>query len=247
MNTSRSLLPLAAALLLSLPAAPLAAQQMPSRAERPSPAEAQAMLQADPALAAKLRDRLAGSGLTPDQVRAKLRAEGYPEHMLDAYMQGGAGGAETGAAPGDSVFGAVAALNIPADSTGAIERQWLASHKPQDTTTVVTEAPIDTTGRTIYGLSLFRQKTTMFDPAAAGPVDDSYVLGPGDQLVLILTGDVEVANSLEVTREGFVVIPQVGQLHVANLTLGQLDALLQARLSKVFGNVGKGPGAGTRY
>jgi len=246
MNTSRYLLPLAAALLCSLPAASLAAQQLPSRADRPSPAEAQAMLQSDPALAAKVRDRLAGSGMTPDQVRAKLRAEGYPEHMLDAYMTGGSG-AETGAAPGDSVFGAVAALNIPADSTGAIERQWLATHARQDTSSVVTEAPIDSTGRTIYGLSLFRQKTSMFDPAAAGPVDDSYVLGPGDQLVLILTGDVEVANSLEVTREGFVVIPQVGQIHVANLTLAQLDALLQARLSRVFGNVGKGPGAGTRY
>src|SRR5690242_15913291 len=138
MNTSRYLLPLSAALLCSLPAAPLAAQQ---RAGRPSPAEAQAMLQSDPALAAKVRDRLAGSGMTPDQVRAKLRAEGYPEHMLDAYMQGGSGGANTGAAPGDSVFGAVAALNIPADSTGAIERQWLATHARQDTSSVVTEAP----------------------------------------------------------------------------------------------------------
>ena len=242
MYTSRYLLPLSAALLCSLPARALVAQQ---RADRPSPAEAQAMLQSDPALAAKLRDRLAGSGMTPDQVRARLRAEGYPEHMLDSYMSGGSG-ADTGAAPSDSVFGAVAALNLPADSTGAIERQWLQSHATRDTTAVV-EAPVDSTGRTIYGLSVFRQKTSMFDPNAAGPVDDSYVLGPGDQLVLILTGDVEVAHSLEVTREGFVVIPQVGQLHVANLTLGQLDALLATRLSRVFGNVGKGPGAGTRY
>ena len=44
--------------------------------------------------------------------------------------------------------------------------------------------------------------------------------GPGDVLVLILTGDVERAYTLEVTREGFVVIPQVGQVYVANLTLG---------------------------
>jgi protein involved in polysaccharide export with SLBB domain len=146
------------------------------------------------------------------------------------------------------VFGAVAALNIPADSTGAIERQWLASHAARDTAAApLTEAPIDTTGLTIYGLSMFRQKTSMFDPTAAGPVDDNYVLGPGDQLVLILTGDVELAHSLEVTREGFVVIPQVGQLHVANLTLGQLDALLATRLARAFGSVGKGPGAGTRY
>ena len=78
-------------------------------------------------------------------------------------------------------------------------------------------------------------------------MDEHYRLGPGDVLVLTLTGDVELAHSLEVTREGFVVIPQVGQLHVANLTLGQLDALLATRLSRAFGSVGKGPGTGTRY
>ncbi|HKP15703.1 MAG TPA: SLBB domain-containing protein [Gemmatimonadaceae bacterium] len=242
MYISRYLRPLSAALLCSLPAVPLAAQQ---RAGRPTAQEAQALLQSDPALVAKLRDRLAGSGMTPDQVRSRLRAEGYPEHMLDAYMTGGTGAA-TGEAPSDSVFSAVAALNLPADSTGAIERQWLQNRAAPDTA-LVAEAPTDTTGRTIYGLSMFRQKTSMFDPSAAGPVDESYVLGPGDQLVLILTGDVELAHSLEVTREGFVVIPQVGQLHVANLTLGQLDALLATRLSRAFGSVGKGPGAGTRY
>ena len=53
----------------------------------------------------------------------------------------------------------------------------------------------------------------------SGPVDENYRLGPGDQLVLILTGDVEQAYSLEVTREGFIVIPQVGQVYAANLTL----------------------------
>src|SRR6187402_3843500 len=114
--SSRHLLPLSAALLCSLPAVPLAAQQ---RAGRPSPQEAQALLQSDPTLVAKLRSRLAGSGMTPDQVRARLRSEGYPEHMLDAYMTGGTGAA-SGEVPGDSVFSAVAALNLPADSAGAI-------------------------------------------------------------------------------------------------------------------------------
>ncbi|PYP78255.1 MAG: hypothetical protein DMD35_12040, partial [Gemmatimonadetes bacterium] len=150
MHTSRHLLPLSVALLCSLPAVPLLAQQ---RAGRPSASEAQALLQSDPALVAKLRNRLAGSGMTPDQVRARLRTEGYPEHMLDAYMSGGAGAA-AGEVPSDSVFGAVAALDLPADSTGAIERQWLESRVTRDTA-AVTEAPTDTSGRTIYGLSMF--------------------------------------------------------------------------------------------
>ena len=72
-------------------------------------------------------------------------------------------------------------------------------------------------------------------------------IGPGDRLVLILTGDVELAHTLDVTREGFVVIPQVGQLHVANLTLGQLEDVLYSRLGRVYSGVRRGAGATTRF
>ena len=85
--------------------------------------------------------------------------------------------------------------------------------------------------------------TTQFQPAQAGPVDENYRLGPGDALVLILTGDVERSHTLEVTREGFVVIPQVGQVYVANLTLGQLEDQLYGRLGRVYSGVRRGPNA----
>src|SRR5690348_18434594 len=98
MRSTRSPLPLSAALLCFLAAGPLVAQ-LPT--VRPSPSDAQAMLRSDPALVARLRARIAGSGLTPDQVRARLRAEGYPEHMLDAYL---AGGDDASATPNDSVL-----------------------------------------------------------------------------------------------------------------------------------------------
>jgi hypothetical protein len=44
---------------------------------RPSPQEAAALLQSRPDLVAQLRDRIATSGMSPDQVRARLKAEGY--------------------------------------------------------------------------------------------------------------------------------------------------------------------------
>src|SRR5207244_2567405 len=77
-------------------------------------------------------------------------------------------------------------------------------------------------GYYVFGLQVFAHGTTQFEPNLAGPVDENYRLGPGDQLVLVLTGDEEKAYTLDVTRDGFVVIPQVGQLQVANLTMGQL-------------------------
>ena len=102
-------------------------------------------------------------------------------------------------------------------------------------------------GFTIFGLETFRQQTNMFDANLSGPVDPSYQLGPGDRLVLILTGDVEQSYQLEVTREGFIVIPQVGQLFVNNLSLAQLEDLLFSRLGRVYSGVRRGPGATTRF
>ena len=60
---------------------------------RPTAEQATAMLQARPELVAQLRQRLMTSGMSPEQVRARLKAEGYPENLLDAYLAGGTGGA----------------------------------------------------------------------------------------------------------------------------------------------------------
>ena len=73
------------------------------------------------------------------------------------------------------------------------------------------------------------------------------MLGPGDVMVLILTGAVQTANVLEVTREGFVVIDKVGQIFVNNLTLDQFRDLLYDRLSRVYSGVSRSPNAKTKF
>src|SRR5919199_877378 len=57
--------------------------------QRPTAEQAQELLRTRPDLVQQLQQRLGASGLTPDQVRARLRAEGYPETLLDAYLPGG--------------------------------------------------------------------------------------------------------------------------------------------------------------
>ncbi|MGH9888839.1 MAG: SLBB domain-containing protein, partial [bacterium] len=108
-------------------------------------------------------------------------------------------------------------------------------------------APAVDTGQAVFGLNIFANPTTQFDPNIAGPVDASYRLGPGDRLVLIITGDAERAFTLDVTREGFVVIPGIGEVPVANLTLGDLENQLYARLGRVYSGLRRGDGATTRF
>src|SRR2546423_7216273 len=81
-------------------------------AQNPSAAQAQQMLQSNPALLQQLRQRILTSGLTPDQVRARLKAEGYPETLLDAYLPGSSASAAETPVPGDDVYSAITRLGI---------------------------------------------------------------------------------------------------------------------------------------
>ena len=87
---------------------PVHAQSLP--ANIPTPAQAQDLVQNRPELVAQLRQRIQASGLSADQLRARLRAAGYPESLLEQVM----GGATVGAVapPSDSLINAVRALGI---------------------------------------------------------------------------------------------------------------------------------------
>ena len=205
---------------------------------KPTPEQAQVLLQTRPDLVAQLRQRLTTSGMTPDQVRARLRADGYPENLLDPYLSGESG--KIGE-PTEDVFKAVEAL-------GVVDANELASLRGQQQPAKATagqQAAGD--GNQIFGLSVFQSATSQFEANLSGPVDANYRLGPGDQLVLILTGDVEASYQLSVTREGFIVIAQVGQIYVANLTLGQLETLLYTRLARVYSGIRANNQGTTRF
>ncbi len=237
------------------------AQQLPTAL--PTTPQAQQLLQ-NPDLVNQLRDRLLASGLTPDQIRARLVAEGYPANMLDAYLPGGNAGARD-SIPSDDVYGAMRALGV-SDSADVetlrnagnqyqralrTRRDSLSGRNVDPRTGLPIATLPDTVKKVpvserIFGLSVFRSNTNEFEANLAGPVDANYRLGPGDQLVLILTGDVELTRTLDVTREGFVLIPQVGQISVANLTLAELENVLYARLGRVYSGV-KREGATTRF
>ena len=246
------------------PRLPAQIPQVQPGQQLPTPDQARQALQNQPAVVEQLRRKLLDSGLTPDQVRARLRAAGYPESLLDDYLLG----ADTSRAarPGPNTLEAVRSLGI-------LSEQETDSLRMQDSSLVVSDslqrvldslsftradsaradslsdslAVLQGRGLKLFGLETFRRTSTRFQPVQSGPVDENYRLGSGDVLVLILTGDVEQAYTLNVTREGFVVVPQVGQVYVANLTLGQLEDQLYARLRRVYSGVRRGAAATTKF
>ena len=226
-------------ILLAIAAPTLSLAQSP--AARPSQAQIEQAMATQPGAGSMIRQRIRTSGLTPEQIRQRLKAAGYSESLLDAYL-----GSAEGPAPdstGSNVMQAVTALGI----VDKQEADALAAGAAAVEQVAPPPVQVEAAQSRVFGLNVFRQSTSQFQPDLAGPVDASYKIGPRDVLALIITGGVEASYSLEVTREGFVVIPQVGQVFVANLTLEQLEDVMFRRLRSVYSGIGRDANASTRF
>ncbi len=224
--------PSAAPLLYSAPfflglvvAGSLVAQAVPQ-------SQVQQFIQQNPEL---VRQRIRQSGLSPEEIRSRLEAAGYSRSLLDPFLSTSPDAAR-GAVVNEDVLRALALLTPQAALAEGVQPV-----SPEAGVGPV-RAPVEVeTGELrLFGLDVFRGRTTQFQPLLSGPVPHNYKIGPGDVMVLVITGDVEFVYELAVTREGFIVIPQVGQVFVNGLTMAQLDQVLQTRLGRAYSGIRTG-------
>ena len=241
-------LALSATLCFGLPSATVG--QVP-----PAPQRGMAVPQDTTGPGMLLRRRLLESGMARDEIRARLRSRGFPSNLLDQYLVADSLIPPQPPPPTQRVHGAVTALGIVDFSIrdslllsgDSLALRFFEDSLRADSIVFEEELAARRLGLQLFGLDVFRQATTQFQPIVTGPVDDRYSLGPGDELVLILSGDVERSHTLEVSREGFIVIPQVAQVYVNNLTLGQLREQLYDVLQRRYSGVTRSPDARTRF
>ena len=192
-------------------------------------------------------ERVRAAGISDQQIRRQLTEMGYPEELIERFLRG-----EVGPTRGPAAFS-------PAQLEQVLRR--LSSppggRRPPQTDSLLLaldSLALDTLGvggrqfgLPIFGRSLFRRDGMQFRPLTMGPVPSNYQLGPGDELVLILTGDVQAVYELAVTREGFIVIPEVGRVPVTGLTMEQLRNALYTYLGRAYSGVERGPEATTHF
>ncbi|MEO8226542.1 MAG: SLBB domain-containing protein [Gemmatimonadota bacterium] len=232
----------------------IATAQDPSGGQLPSADAARELLRSRPDLQDQLRRKIEQSGMTADQIRARLRAAGYPESELDEFLAGSPN-ATSGVGDGSEVDAAHALglvsdgeadtlrKNMPRRYSEPVEYDpYVRDSLRADSLHLPWKRPLQ-----IFGLDVFKRRGADYEATQAGPVDPSYRLGAGDRLALTLTGDIQRAYALEVNREGYIIVPQAGQLYVANITMAQLEDLLYARLGRVYSGVRRGADASTQF
>ncbi len=84
----------------------------------------------------------------------------------------------------------------------------------------------------IFGANLFSNVAAGLAPIDRTPVTADYVVGPGDQLLIRVWGQVNFNVHATVDRSGDIYIPQVGNIEVAGLHFQQLDGYLRHQLGR---------------
>jgi protein involved in polysaccharide export with SLBB domain len=204
-----------------------------------------------------LKNEMASGGLSPDDMQelclhfaakqlsaadvtgiAKSLGLTFTEQQLAQLrsctgLAGQGGGSDESASPGQQMgvtpsqsSSSSSNLNQPASS---VESQF------RGLDSAVAPAAPSTRNLQQFGYSLFSSRVSTFAPVANVPVSDDYVIGPGDQLKMLMWGRINNTLNLTVGRDGAVSIPEIGPMQVAGLTFAQTKKLIEDHAGQITG------------
>lgn len=95
----------------------------------------------------------------------------------------------------------------------------------------------ESTGRLlpVFGRDLFDAPQN-YSANTAVPAPDNYVLGPGDEVQLQVSGPQDFSTTLVLDRNGQVNLPKLGAVTLAGVAVRDLEKTLTAQLGKIFTN-----------
>ena len=98
-----------------------------------------------------------------------------------------------------------------------------------------------------FGYNIFFNNPELFQDSQDLFVDPSHVIGPGDEIIIMLWGDIEINSPYVVSKDGYVFIENIGQVFVNGLTLSRLEKKLFNLLKKVYSTLDSSSGNATTY
>lgn len=88
-----------------------------------------------------------------------------------------------------------------------------------------------------FGYKIFSSQSSSFLPLGNVPVPTSYIIGPGDEIIISLWGETQLEYNLEVSKDGNIFIPNAGLVNVNGLSLSALRKKIFNVLSKTYSSL----------
>ncbi|EIM78392.1 soluble ligand binding domain-containing protein [Nitritalea halalkaliphila LW7] len=194
----------------------------------------------------QLLERAAEEGLSENQLLDLARAQGLPERQRQALAQRLRELPKTGGrrAEGNSTREGTmrGTLRTREERTGAsvlgaqatLNRGQLVGEQADSLSLSQVLAGFDGLSplqKQIFGYSLFEGAAEAFAPNYNLATPSNYVLGPGDEIFVEIYGASENSLTWQINPEGQVLLPQLGPLTLAGLTVEEAKERLRERLA----------------
>jgi len=115
-------------------------------------------------------------------------------------------------------------------TTGASRDTTTVLVKPTPKATPIKADPV----LQVYGMEFFNQTSLKFEPNFNVATPKSYVVGVGDELIILVTGQNETSVTAKVSPDGNVQIPYAGLVYVNGFTIEQATALIRRAMVKIY-------------
>ena len=92
----------------------------------------------------------------------------------------------------------------------------------------------------VYGTEFFNQVNIRFEPNFSVATPKSYVLGPGDEVIVLLNGLNESVQRVKVSPDGTLNIEHAGIVYVNGFTIEQVTALVKSKMIRVYPAISSG-------
>lgn len=85
-----------------------------------------------------------------------------------------------------------------------------------------------------FGYDLFQDIPERFAPLEGFPVSADYLLGPGDEMRITVWGKIDGDFTRTLDREGKIVLPQLGALHLAGLSFSESKDFIHKAFARFY-------------
>ncbi len=185
-----------------------------------------------------VKEFIQGAGLSESQVRDAAKSQGYTDKQIDAAIKKGKG-KKSKDIQNTTEYSEVIEQSDYDKSNEIIKYKSDLQNIDEGMMEVVDEVELDIDSESqpeqnrslsYFGYDIFSRDPAIFQATSVGAVDPDYLIGPSDEIIVMLWGETQFRQVLKVDREGFVFIPEIGQVFVNGLNLN----LLESKLFRVF-------------
>lgn len=89
-------------------------------------------------------------------------------------------------------------------------------------------------GDSIFGVEIFSSENLTFAPSSTLPTPKNYKLSAGDEIAVNIWGASENNFIQQISRDGNIIVPNIGPIYLAGLTIAEAEIRLKNQLSQIY-------------